>query len=221
MSSEHEKKPNWQLIKEAAMELYNSGKVTFTRKQLVGLAHSKDPTRSEMSLDFEVDLVTVNSSSKDRYKDPDKLFLFRIDRGHYTLYDPETHGPLEKYVGLQRITVTRKDLVSQIARELEEKGYEVYEERSQKPLVPDLVASSGEKDVAVWIVDPGSDVSSQLRSLALAVGSSVLDVTYSEHLIIVPQDLLDRLSKDKKDLLSNMGVRLAALKEERRYTLIL
>ncbi|MCC5990621.1 MAG: hypothetical protein LM558_03845, partial [Thermosphaera sp.] len=135
------KKPNWALLKEVAEELYRMGKITFTRKELASKAHEKDPTRSEMSLDFEIDLVTVNSSSKDKYKDPDKLFLFRLDRGRYTLYNPEEHGELDKFTGIQRVSATRKQVLNEVLEELERLGYEATENKYAKALQPDIIAT--------------------------------------------------------------------------------
>ncbi|MEM4224751.1 MAG: hypothetical protein QXX93_02200, partial [Desulfurococcaceae archaeon] len=57
-SGEIGRKPNWVLLKEAAESLYRSGKIYFTRKELIEEAKKKDPSRSDMSLDFEIDLVT-------------------------------------------------------------------------------------------------------------------------------------------------------------------
>ncbi len=213
------KKPNWALLKEVAEELYRMGKITFTRKELASKAHEKDPSRSEMSLDFEIDLVTVNSSSKDKYKDPDKLFLFRLDRGRYTLYNPEEHGELDKYTGIQRVSATRKQVLNEVLEELERLGYEATENKYAKALQPDIVATMDDIKTGVWVIDPGVDVSSQYKSLAYAIGSSMLNRSFNEYLIVLPEDLYKRITQDIIESLKPYKVRFVPIKEERKYTL--
>nr|WP_237697110.1 hypothetical protein [Desulfurococcus amylolyticus] len=214
-----EKKPNWLLLKESAEELYRAGKIYFTRKELVDKAREKDPSRSEMSLDFEIDLVTVNSSSKDRYKDPEKLFLYRVDRGRYTLYSPEEHGELEKYIGIKKVSPARKHLIEEVVSELEKMGYDASENRYAKPLQPDIVAEKGDEVVGVWVIDPGTPLSDQYKMLAYAIGSSLLNREYSEYIVVVPGELLKRVTKDLIDTLDRFKIRFATVREERRYTL--
>ena len=61
-----EREPTWLVLKKAALELVKRGKTSFTRKELIEYARNHiDPTRSLTSLDFEIDLVTVNGNSKD------------------------------------------------------------------------------------------------------------------------------------------------------------
>jgi hypothetical protein len=50
------KKPNWLLIREAAEALYRSGKVYFTRKDLIEEVKKKDPSRSNESLEYDIEL---------------------------------------------------------------------------------------------------------------------------------------------------------------------
>ncbi|MEM4434254.1 MAG: hypothetical protein QXY95_04990 [Thermosphaera sp.] len=218
-SESFNKKPNWVLIKEVAEELYRSGKIAFTRKELASKAHEKDPSRSEMSLDFEVDLVTVNSSSKDKYKDPEKLFLFRLDRGRYTLYNPEEHGELDKYTGIQRVSATRKQVLKEVLEELERLGYEASENKYAKALQPDIIASTDDSKTGVWVIDPGVDTASQYKSLAYAIGSCMLNRGYNEYLIVLPEDLHKRITQDIIDALKPFNVRFVPIREERKYTL--
>ncbi len=220
MSEEVERKPNWVLLKEAAESLYRSGKTYFTRKELIEEAKKRDPSRSDMSLDFEIDLVTVNSSSKEKYRDPDKLFLYRIERGKYTLYNPEEHGELEKYIGSQRLLPARKRLVEEVISRLEALGYDVSINKTAKPLEPDVVAEKGEEvRVGVWIIDPSAPLSTQYRYLAYIIGSCLLNKNYSEHLILIPGELYKRTPQEVVDVLAKFGVKVATIKEERRYTI--
>lgn len=222
MSSEEEvgKKPNWVLLKEAAESLYRSGKVYFTRRELIEEAKKKDPSRSDMSLDFEIDLVTVNSSSKEKYKDPDKLFLYRIERGKYTLYNPEEHGELEKYLGTQRVLPARKRLLEEVIKAFENMGYDVTINRTNKPMEPDIVAEKDEDVKAgVWIIDPSSALSTQYRYLAYVLGSCLLNRNYSEHIVLVPGELYRRIPQEVIDTLSKYGTKIAILREERRYSI--
>jgi hypothetical protein len=216
-----DKKPNWVLLKEAAESIYRSGKVYFTRKELISEVKKRDPARSEESLEFEIDLVTVNSSSKDKYRDPEKLFLYRIERGKYTLYNPEEHGELEKYVGTQRLITTRKKLVEEVVKTLEEMGFDVTPSRSNKPLEPDMIAEKGddERSIGIWIIDPSSPLSTQYRYLAYIIGSCILNKNYSEYIILVPGELYRRIQQEVIDVLNKFNAKLAIIKEERRYTI--
>lgn len=215
------KKPNWMILKEAAERLYMEGRTSFTRKELTSYAKKIDPSRPETSLDFEIDLVTVNSNSKDRYRDPEKLFLFRISRGRYTLYDPEVHGPLEKYLEPHRYFPTRKRVLRQIMEELKMKGYDVWENKQQrKPLAPDLIAEIDGKRIGIWVIDPGVDKSTQLKTLAYAIGSSLLDTSFNQHIIALPQHLINKIPKPLKEFLNSHNVKLAYLREEKRYTIV-
>ncbi|WP_434731012.1 hypothetical protein WLZ34_05215 [Thermogladius sp. KZ2Tp1] len=216
-----QKKPNWMLIKEASLELVKSGKNFFTRRDIIGIAKQKDPSRSDMSLDFEIDLVTVNSNSKDKYKDPEKLFLFRVDRGTYTLYDPEIHGPIEKYIELAKFSPARKQVIAQVIKDLEERGFEVSENKTSKPLLPDLTAWKDEKKIGVWIIDPSADRATQLKNLYLAIGSSMVDQSYDGYFIVMPQDLADKLSDRIKGVLESFNTKIIILKEEKKYTLLI
>ncbi|MEM1696107.1 MAG: hypothetical protein QXJ18_03775 [Desulfurococcaceae archaeon] len=219
-SGEIGRKPNWVLLKEAAESLYRSGKIYFTRKELIEEAKKKDPSRSDMSLDFEIDLVTVNSSSKDKYKDPDKLFLFRLERGKYTLYSPEEHGELEKYVGAQRVIAARRRLVEEVASTLESLGYDVSINRTAKPMEPDMIAEKGEDvKVGIWLIDPSAPLSTQYRYLAYIIGSCLLNRNYTEYIILVPGELYKRIPHEIADVLARFNSKLAILKEERRYSI--
>lgn len=219
-SGEIGRKPNWVLLKEAAESLYRSGKIYFTRKELIEEAKKKDPSRSDMSLDFEIDLVTVNSSSKDKYKDPDKLFLFRLERGKYTLYSPEEHGELEKYVGAQRVIAARRRLVEEVASTLENLGYDVSINRTAKPMEPDMIAEKGEDvKVGIWLIDPSAPLSTQYRYLAYIIGSCLLNRNYTEYIILVPGELYKRIPQEIADVLARFNSKIAILKEERRYSI--
>lgn len=223
MSSEEEvgKKPNWILLKEAAEALYRIGRVSFTRKELVAEVKKRDPNRSEESLDFEIDLVTVNSNSKDKYRDPEKLFLYRVERGRYTLYNPEEHGELEKYIGAQRPIATRRRLIEEIAKLLEERGFDVALSKSNKPLEPDMIAEKIEEEaiMGVWIIDPSAPLSTQYRYLAYIIGSCLLNRGYSQYLILVPGELYKRVPQEVVDMLSKFNAKLAIIREERKYTI--
>lgn len=216
-----EKKPNWLLLKEAAEALYRSGKTTFTRKELVAEVLKRDPSRSEMSLDFEIDLVTVNSGSKERYRDPEKLFLYRVERGRYTLYNPEEHGDLEKYIGSQRVlTISRKELLEEVTGIFEEQGYDVTVNKTTKPLEPDIIAEKAEEEVCgIWVIDPALPLSAQYRQLAYAIGSSLLNKNYKEHVILVPGELYKRIPQEIVESLRNLNVKFAIIREERKYTI--
>ncbi len=220
---ETSKLPTWMVLKKAAEELTKKGKTSFTRKELTMFAKKNiDPSRPETSLDFEVDLVTVNSNSKDRYKDPEKLFLFRISRGRYTLYDPDIHGPLEKYLEPHHYLPTRKLVLSQISEILENKGYKVQIIlQHRKPLTPDIVADNGKK-TAVWVIDPGTDQATQLKNLAYAIGSALLSSNgiYDEIIITGPSFIINKIPEKVKQMLRSLGIKLAILREERRYTLV-
>lgn len=214
------KKPNWMILKEAAEKLAKSGKRTFTRKELTRFAKQIDPSRPITSLDFEIDLVTVNSNSKDRYRTPEKLFLFRVGRGRYTLYDPEVHGPIEKYMDNQWYFPTRRQVLRSVVEQLERQGYRVdVVKQVHKPLSPDLIAEKNGARIGIWIVDPGSDKSTQLKTLAYAVGSALLNA-YDEALITLPPELLSRIPAELKDLLRSRGIKLVPLREEKRYVIV-
>ena len=215
------KKPNWLLIKEACLDLVKSGKNFFSRREIINVAKQKDPSRSDMSLDFEIDLVTVNSNSKDKYRDPDKLFLFRIDRGSYTLYDPEIHGPIEKYIELARASPARKQVIAQVVKDLEDRGFEVSENKPSKPLQPDLTAWKDEKKIGVWIIDPSADRPTQLKNLYLSIGSSLVDQSFDGYFIIIPQDLANKISDRVKSVLESFNTRIIVLREEKKYTLLI
>ncbi|MCC6034369.1 MAG: hypothetical protein LM567_02585 [Desulfurococcaceae archaeon] len=221
MSEELGKKPNWQLLKEAAESLYRSGKTNFTRKELVSEVLKRDPSRSEMSLDFEIDLVTVNSGSRERYRDPEKLFLYRVERGKYTLYNPEEHGDLEKYIGSQRLlTISRKQLVEEVLEVLENLGYDVTINKTTKPLEPDIIAEKSEEEVSgIWVIDPAAPLSTQYRQLAYSLGSSLLNKNYKDHIILVPGELYKRIPQEIIEILKNMNIKFATIKEERKYTI--
>ncbi|MCC6041208.1 MAG: hypothetical protein LM557_03425 [Desulfurococcaceae archaeon] len=223
MSTEEdiEKKPNWLLLKEAAETLYRSGKTTFTRQDLTAEVLKRDPSRSEMSLDFEIDLVTVNSGSRERYRDPEKLFLYRIERGKYTLYNPEEHGELEKYIGSQRLlTVSRKELIEEVLQVLEKQGYDVAINKTTKPIEPDIIAEKSEEEVSgIWVIDPALPLSAQYRQLAYAIGSSLLNKNYKEHIILVPGELYKRVPQEIVETLKSNSVRLAIIREERKYSI--
>ncbi|MEM4369859.1 MAG: hypothetical protein QXX15_03090, partial [Desulfurococcaceae archaeon] len=183
-------------------------------------AKKKDPSRSDMSLDFEIDLVTVNSSSKDKYKDPDKLFLFRLERGKYTLYSPEEHGELEKYVGAQRVIAARRRLVEEVASTLENLSYDVSINRTAKPMEPDMIAEKGEDvKVGIWLIDPSAPLSTQYRYLAYIIGSCLLNRNYTEYIILVPGELYKRIPHEIADVLARFNSKIAILKEERRYSI--
>jgi hypothetical protein len=216
-----EKKPNWLLLKEAAETLYRSGKTTFTRQDLTAEVLKRDPSRSEMSLDFEIDLVTVNSGSRERYRDPEKLFLYRIERGKYTLYNPEEHGELEKYIGSQRLlTVSRKELIEEVLQVLEKQGYDVAINKTTKPIEPDIIAEKSEEEVSgIWVIDPALPLSAQYRQLAYAIGSSLLNKNYKEHIILIPGELYKRVPQEIVETLKSNSVRLAIIREERKYSI--
>ncbi|MCY0867722.1 MAG: hypothetical protein OWQ48_00605 [Desulfurococcus sp.] len=214
-----ERKPNWLLLKEAAEELYRSGRTYFTRKELVSKAREKDPSRSEMSMDFEIDLVSVNSNSKDRYKDPEKLFLYRVGRGRYTLYNPEEHGELEKYIGIPRVSPARKHLIEEVIEKLESLGYDAYENRYAKPLQPDVIAEGEDEVIGVWVIDPGVPLSDQHKMLAYAIGSSLLNREFNQYIIVSPGELLKRVTEDLVEMLGKFKIRFATVREDRRYTL--
>ncbi len=220
--SEEYKEPTWMVLKKAAMKLMEQGKASFTRKELIMYAKKHvDPERSESSLDFEVDLVTVNGNSKDRYRDPEKLFLFRIGRGRYTLYDPEIHGPLEQYLEGGERPVSRRQVVEQVVASLREKGYGVEEKRyRRRPLAPDLVAYEGERRIGVWIVDPAGDKYTQLKRLAYSIGAAMIERDrYAWIMIIAPPDIVGRIPPRIRSCLEENGVRLVYIREERRYTI--
>lgn len=213
-----DRKPNWLLLREAVQELVESGKTVFNRKEIVDYAKKKDPTRSEASLDYEIDLVTVNSSSKDRYRDPDKLFLYRIDRGRYTLYNPETHGTIEEFI-LPKTNVVDKELVEQIARSFANEGFEVKTIKSSlKPFVSNIIATKNNVKYGVWIIPPSIQIPDQLKLLAYAIGSSVLDRTCDKHIIILNQVLYSKIPIQVREKLKNINIELKQLKEEKRYS---
>ncbi len=215
-----DRKPNWQILKEAARELIRSGKTVFTRKELTSYARKLDPARSEASLDFEIDLVTVNSNSKDKYRDPDKLFLYRVDRGRYTLYNPEIHGSIDNYL-LQRIIPIRRDFLEQIINKLEEEGFHAREYRGNpRSLSPNIVAERNGERIGVWVIDPSLDPVNQTRLLAYSIGAILLNRNYTRYLLIIPYNLANKLSSEIRKLLESIGVRIAYLREERRYNIV-
>lgn len=215
-----EKMPNWVLLREAAHHLVKNGKTVFTRKELTRVARQIDNTRSEASLDFEIDLVTVNSNSKDRYRDPDKLFLYRLDRGKYTLYNPEIHGSIDEYIYIKTLHV-RKDFLTQIVSELENHGYKVVEiVQSPKPWNPNIIALENDSRIGVWIVDPSQDPNTQLRTLAYVIGSSLLNRDLDKHIIILPQLIANKIPNNVKEELIKLNIKLVALKEEKKYSIL-
>ncbi len=215
-----EREPTWLVLKKAAEELVKKGRTTFTRRELITYAKKYiDPERPESSLDFEVDLVTVNGSSKDRYRDPEKLFLFRIGRGRYTLYNPEIHGPIEEYLEVITRVPIRRTVVKSIAEVFKARGYIVEEQRGGRVTAPDLVIRGNGEAIGVWIVDPMGEQRSQLRGFAYSLGSAIIErKRYSSSLVIVPPGLYTQLPEDIRAGLENIGVRIAIIKEERRYT---
>ncbi len=215
------KKPNWMVLKEAAEKLVSMGKRTFTRKELTKYAKQLDPQRPITSLDFEIDLVTINSNSRDRYRNPEKLFLFRVGRGRYTLYDPEIHGPVEKYLDHEAYSPTRREVIESLKEQLERSGYRVEEvKHHHRPLTPDLIVKGDGRTIAVWIIDPGSDKSTQLKSLAYALGSALMN-QYSESIIAMPADVINKIPARLRSILEKNNVRLRILVEEKRYIIAL
>ncbi|WFO75340.1 hypothetical protein J4526_00050 [Desulfurococcaceae archaeon MEX13E-LK6-19] len=217
-----EREPTWLVLKKAALELVKRGKTSFTRKELIEYARNHiDPTRSLTSLDFEIDLVTVNGNSKDRYKDPEKLFLFRIGRGRYTLYDPEIHGPIEKYLEQKTMTAGRKRIIRGVAEGLKSRGYNVEEvKKPGKPLSPDLIAYSDEEKIGVWVVEPVGDTRTQLKTFASSIGSALIErPKYNWVMVVAPPDILAIMPSDVREILEEKGIRLVVLAEERRYTI--
>lgn len=217
-----EREPTWLVLKKAALELVEKGKSSFTRKELIEYArNSIDPSRSLTSLDFEIDLVTVNGNSKDRYRDPEKLFLFRIGRGRYTLYDPEIHGPIEKYLEHKAMTVGRKRILKGVAEGLKSRGYDVEEvNKPGRPLSPDLIAHGNEEKIGVWVVEPVGDTRTQLKTLASSIGSALIERhKYSWVMVVAPSDILATIPSDVRETLEKKGIRLVMLAEERRYTI--
>jgi len=204
------------IIKEAAELLYQSGKTVFTRKELTSQALKLDPSRSEASLDFEIDLVTVNSYSKERYRDPDKLFLYRIDRGKYTLYNPEIHGDIQSYI-YQKIPPVRKSFINYISEYFQKEGYMVEPKQSNQPLTPHLIIRKGDERIGVWIVDPMQDNNTQLSSLAFCIGACLLNRSISKHIIVVQQMLLGKIPSNTREYLLKNGVNILSIREEKRY----
>ncbi len=220
MSSD-ERDPTWLVLKKAAMEMVKRGKTTFTRKELIEFAKKYiDPERPISSLDFEIDLTTVNGSSKDKYRDPEKLFLFRVGRGRYTLYDPELHGPLERYLEPSPSMPSRKNVIKSISESLKNRGYSVQEaKKASKPLSPDLVATLNGEKIGVWIVDPAGDQRTQLRTLAFSIGAAIIErPKYDWVMIIAPPDIMASIPPDLREILEKKGIRLALIEEERKYT---
>ncbi|MEM1643319.1 MAG: hypothetical protein QXV30_00785 [Desulfurococcaceae archaeon] len=219
MSREEGKLSNWRVLKEAALELSKGGATVFTRKELVERAISIDPSKPASSLDFEVDLVTVNGVSKDKYKDPEKLFLFRVGRGKYTLYDPEIHGPIEDYIP-SILPPHRKSIAKSIAEALRSRGFTIDERTSTRPTSPDLIAVGSSGSIGIWIVDPSGDLKAQLRSMAHALGSAIIERrNYSEAIVAIPPTLASHVDAKLREYLESWNVRIVAFREERRYTL--
>lgn len=220
--SNQEREPTWLVLKKAALELMKRGQRTFTRRELITYAKEYiDPERPTSILDFEVDLVTVNGSSKDKYRDPEKLFLFRIGRGKYTVYDPEFHGPIDKYLEITTRHPARRVVVKSIADELRARGYRVDEVKGvTRVTAPDLIARRDNEKVGVWIIDPIGDQRAQMRTLAYSLGSAIVESkNYSWTLVLVPPSLLTQLPTNIRAILENIGVKVAVIKEERRYTI--
>ncbi len=219
--AEEYREPTWLVLKKAAQQLVRQGKLSFTRKELITYAKKHiDPERSESSLDFEVDLVTVNGNSKDRYRDPEKLFLFRIGRGRYTLYDPELHGPIEQYLEGSEKLPSRRQVIEQVMQALREKGYSVEEKRYQRhPLAPDIVAYEDGEKIGVWVVDPSGDKYTQLKRLSYSLGAALIErAKYRWIMIAAPPDIAARIPQAIRECLESSGVRIVYIKEERRYT---
>ncbi len=216
-----EREPTWLILKKAAEQLFKQGKIAFTRRELINYAKKYlAPDRPISSLDFEVDLVTVNGSSKDKYRDPEKLFLFRIGRGKYTLYDPELHGPIEKYLGVVTGIPTRKNVLENVAESLEKRGYHVQEvNQPGRATAPDLIATDGSEKVGIWVIDPAGDHRSQMRALAYSIGSALIErKKYNWVMVIAPPDILAHIPSDIREVLEKHGIRFVIIEEERRYT---
>lgn len=215
------RKPNWVVLKEAAQQLVKSGKTVFTRKELTRMARQIDDTRSEASLDFEVDLVTVNSNSKDKYRDLDKLFLYRLERGRYTLYNPELHGSIEEFLYAKTFHI-KKEFLAQIVNELEARGYKVVETaQAAKPWSPNVVAIVDNSSVGVWIVDPSQYPTTQMKTVAYAIGSSMLNRSFEKHIIVLPQLILSRIPADVREQVEKFNIKFVTLREERKYSIAL
>lgn len=220
--SNNNKEPTWLVLKKAAAELTRKGLKTFTRRELITYAKKYiDPNRPASILDFEVDLVTVNGSSKDKYRDPEKLFLFRIGRGKYTVYDPELHGPIDKYIEMTTKHPARRVVVKSIVDELRARGYQVDEIKGiSRATAPDLVAKRGNEKIGVWIIDPIGDQRAQMRTLAYSLGSAIVESkNYSWVLVLVPPPLLTHLQPNIRSVLETIRVKVAVIREERRYTI--
>ncbi|MGC9122423.1 MAG: hypothetical protein ACP5HP_05720, partial [Thermogladius sp.] len=104
---------------------------------------------------------------------------------------------------------------------LEERGFEVSENKTSKPLLPDLTAWKDEKKIGVWVIDPSADRATQLKNLYLAIGSSMVDQSYDGYFIVMPQDLADKLSDRVKGVLESFNTKIIILKEEKKYTLLI
>ena len=220
--SNQDREPTWLVLKKAAIELTRKGLKTFTRRELTTYAKKYvDPDRPISILDFEVDLVTVNGSSKDKYRDPEKLFLFRIGRGKYTVYDPELHGPIDKYLEMMTRYPARRIVVKSISDELRARGYQVNEVKGvTRATAPDLIAKQDNERVGVWIIDPIGDQRAQMRTLAYSLGSAIVESkNYSWTLVLIPPSLLTQLPSNIRSVLEKIRVKVAVIKEERRYTI--
>ena len=220
--SNQDREPTWLVLKKAAIELTRKGLKTFTRRELITYAKKYvDPDRPTSILDFEVDLVTVNGSSKDKYRDPEKLFLFRIGRGKYTVYNPEFHGPIDKYLEIMTKYPARRIVVKSIADELRARGYQVNEVKGvTRATAPDLIAKRDNERVGVWIIDPIGDQRAQMRTLAYSLGSAIVESkNYSWTLVLIPPSRLTQLPSNIRSVLEKIGVKVAVIKEERRYTI--
>jgi len=210
--SNQDREPTWLVLKKAAIELTRKGLKTFTRRELITYAKKYvDPDRPTSILDFEVDLVTVNGSSKE----------FRIGRGKYTVYNPEFHGPIDKYLEIMTKYPARRIVVKSIADELRARGYQVNEVKGvTRATAPDLIAKRDSERVGVWIIDPIGDQRAQMRTLAYSLGSAIVESkNYSWTLVLIPPSLLTQLPSNIRSVLEKIRVKVAVIREERRYTI--
>lgn len=82
---------NWQILREAALDLTRQGRTPFTRKELIEKVHEQDPDISGAGLNCMISKASVNSTARPYLGVKYKLF-YKVGKGLYELYDPEKHG---------------------------------------------------------------------------------------------------------------------------------
>lgn len=105
-------KPIWGLIKDALSDLPE----IFTSDDVLNWFHGKYPRIRDSSIRAHLIGTSVNNPTRRYYTGTlNHGLLYKVDRNHYTRYDPERHGAFDKYgkqLGLSESTDEQADEVA-------------------------------------------------------------------------------------------------------------